>query len=87
LAICYVVCGFGIAYALLHDDDAHALRTKVQQTTTDNLQLQKKLIAAEQALQVELATSNHLAQTLSAQQDENIKLKEELMFYKNMTKH
>jgi len=50
------------------------------------LNYRKKLIASQRELQVELATSNNLAKTLTAQQDENIKLKEELVFYKNMTK-
>lgn len=87
LAVTYVVVGFGLAYWALHDSDAEHIRMRLKQVTAENLDLQKKLIAAQRELQVELATSNNLAKTLTAQQDENIKLKEELVFYKNMTKH
>lgn len=86
LAVCYVLVGFALAYWALHDDDAEHIRWRLHQLTTENAEIQKKLIAAQQELQVELATSNNLAKTLTAQQDENIKLKEELVFYKSMTK-
>ncbi len=86
LAVIYVLVGFALAYSALHDDDTKNIRHRLQQVTAENIELQKKLIASQRELQVELATSNNLAKTLTAQQDETIKLKEELVFYKNMTK-
>ncbi len=86
LAVAFVVVGFALAYWALHDDDTAHVRLRLQQVTAENIDLQKKLIASQRELQVELATSNNLAKTLTAQQDENIKLKEELVFYKKMTR-
>ncbi len=86
LAVIYVLVGFALAYWALHDDDTENVRHRLQQVTAENIELQKKLLASQRELQVELATSNNLAKTLTAQQDETIKLKEELVFYKNMTK-
>jgi hypothetical protein len=84
--VTYVVLGFALAYWVLHDDDGEYVRQRLRQVTSENIELQKKLIASQRELQVELATSNNLAKTLTAQQDENIKLKEELVFYKKITK-
>lgn len=81
-----VLLGFGLAYWYLYDDDQELMALRVQQLSAENIDLQKKLISAQRELQVELATSTDLAKTLSAQQDENIKLKEELVFFKNMTR-
>ncbi len=86
LATAYLLTGFALAYYVLHDDEGEIVRLRLRQVTAENLELQKKLIASQRELQVELATSNNMAKTLTAQQDENIKLKEELLFYKNMTK-
>lgn len=87
LALIYVLTGIALAYAVLHDEKNDDARDKLKLITIENIDLQKKLIAAQRELQVELATSNNLAKTLATEQDENIKLKEELVFYKNMTKH
>lgn len=81
-----VLLGFGIAYWVLYDDEKEQMALRVQQLSVENIDLQKKLISAQRELQVELATSTDLAKSLSAQQDENIKLKEELVFFKNMTR-
>ncbi|WP_245652702.1 hypothetical protein [Methylophilus rhizosphaerae] len=86
LAVSYVLIGFALAYWVLHDDNSEYVRQRLQQVTAENIELQKKLIASQRELQVELATSNNLTKTLTAQQDENIKLKEELVFYKKITK-
>lgn len=87
LAVSYLVIGFALAYWVFHDEDGENIRHRLRQVTAENIELQKKLIASQRELQVELATTNNLAKTLTVQQDENIKLKEELVFYKNMTKH
>jgi len=41
-------------------------------------------MGAQRELQVELATNNNLAKELASVQDDNIKIKEDLFFYKNM---
>ncbi|KQT33196.1 hypothetical protein ASG24_12890 [Methylophilus sp. Leaf414] len=86
LAVINLLLGFALAYWALHDDNSQYVRERLRQVTSENIEFQKKLIASQRELQVELATSNNLAKTLTAQQDENIKLKEELVFYKKITK-
>ena len=82
LALICVLLGFGLAYWLLHD--TNNLGEKLKQVTLENNDLQSKLVGAQRELQVELATNNTLAKELASVQDDNIKAKEELFFYKNM---
>jgi hypothetical protein len=84
LAILFVCIGFGLAYWILHSDDIETVKKKLDQTTLENKELEAKLIAAQRELQVELATNNNLAKQLTTVQDENIKAKADLYFYKNM---
>jgi hypothetical protein len=86
LAFITLLLGFALAYWALYDDNSEYVRERLRQVTAENIELQKKLISSQRELQVELATSNNLAKTLTAQQDENIKLKEELVFYKKITR-
>ena len=71
-----------MAYWLLHDDEN--LSGKLKLATQENNELQAKLVGAQRELQVELATNNTLAKELASVQDENIKIKEDMFFYKNM---
>ena len=82
LALMFMLLGFGLAYWMLHD--TNNLAEKLKQATLENSDLQAKLVGAQRELQVELATNNTLAKDLATVQDENIKAKEELFFYKNM---
>ncbi|HSI24809.1 MAG TPA: hypothetical protein VK952_04230 [Methylotenera sp.] len=82
LALLCVALGYGIAYWMLHDSEN--VREKLVQATQENKNLQSKLVGAQRELQVELATNNTLAKELATVQDDNIKTKEELFFYKNM---
>jgi hypothetical protein len=84
IAMAFMCIGSAITYYLLHDEDIGALRIKMQQTELENKDLQTKLIGAQRELQVELATNNNLAKELATVQDENLKVKEDLVFYKNM---
>ncbi len=84
LAIMFVALGFGLAYWLLHDNQAEIVREQLLQTTIENKDLQTKLVGAQRELQIELATNNNLAKELASVQDDNIKTKEDLFFYKNM---
>lgn len=83
-AIVFVLLGAGLAFWALHDGEQENVRLLLQQTALENRDLQTKLIEAQRELQVELATNNNLAKELASVQDENLKVKEELVFYKNM---
>lgn len=63
------------------------LAAKLQQTTLENQDLQTKLIQAEHQVQIEQASQSNLGKDMNLIQDENIKLKEDLLFYKNMVGH
>jgi hypothetical protein len=82
LAMVCVGFGYAIAYWMLYDSEN--IRGKLVQATQENKELQAKLVGAQRELQVELATNNTLAKELASVQDDNIKVKEELFFYKNM---
>ena len=84
LALLFVAIGFAFAYWLLHKDDIDTIRKNLQQKTLENKELEAKLIGAQRELQVELATNNNLAKELTSVQDENLKIKEDLFFYKSM---
>jgi hypothetical protein len=84
MAIFFIILGFGIAYWMLHDNESEIVRQQLQLTTQENKDLQTKLVGAQRELQIELATNNNLAKELASVQDDNIKIKEDLFFYKNM---
>jgi hypothetical protein len=56
----------------------------MQQTTLENQTLNTKIIQVERQLQIEKAAQTNLAKELDIVQDENMHLKEDLLFYKNM---
>lgn len=89
MALLFIVLGFALAYWMLHD--AEDFDEKLKQTTLENKDLetrlegaQRELVGAQRELQVELATNNNLAKELASVQDESIKIKEDIFFYKNM---
>jgi hypothetical protein len=84
LALLCVALGFALAYWLLHDDEGEIIRQQLKQSSLENKDLATKLVGAQRELQVELATNNTLAKELATVQDESIKMKEDLFFYKNM---
>lgn len=84
LGLACAALGFGAAYWLLHDNKSAEVKLQLQQTTLENKDLGAKLVGAQRELQVELATNNNLAKELASAQDENLKVKEDLFFYKNM---
>jgi len=83
-AMVFMSIGATLTYYILHDEDIDALRLRMQHVEQENKDLHVKLIGAQQALQVELATNNNLAKELATVQDDNLKVKEDLVFYKNM---
>jgi Flp pilus assembly protein TadB len=54
------------------------------QLLTENQSLQIKLIQLQKEVQIEQAAQANLQKELNQIQDENIRVKEELLFYKNM---
>ncbi len=84
LSVGLVLLGAGITYWLMHDGESDTAREKLQQVMQENKALEVKLVGAQRELQVELATNNNLAKELASIHDENLKIKEDLVFYKNM---
>lgn len=88
LAIAFMLLGFVGAYWYLYDagdkDRYEKGLIALKQLEEENQVLQTKLIQAQRDLQLELATNNNLAKELATVQDENLKIKEDLVFYKNM---
>lgn len=82
LAALCVALGFALAFWMLRGEVD--IREQLKQKTLENKVLEAKLVGAQRELQVELAANNTLAKEFTSVQDENIKIKEELFFYKNM---
>ena len=79
-----LVTGFMLGYWYLNGGVNGGLRDKMQQTTLENQALQTKMITIERDLQIKQAMQDSLAKDLASVQDESIKLKADLIFYKNM---
>jgi len=79
-----MVIGSAFAYLVLHDTDRELVEAKLIATESENESLQTQLIEAQRDLQVELSANKNLAKELASVQDENLKIKEDLVFYKNM---
>ncbi len=83
IAALYVVLGYGVAYwQFAGAEDAHQ---KLRQTALENQSLHTKIIQVERQLQIEQAAQTSLTQELNKVQDENMHIKQDLVFYKNMT--
>jgi hypothetical protein len=79
----YVVAGYAIAYwQFAGAEDVHQ---KLKQTALENQSLHTKIIQVERQLQIEQAAQTNLTQELNKVQDENMHIKQDLVFYKNMT--
>ena len=84
LAVLFVTIGFASAYWIFQGGENKSIRQQSDQVVLENKLLQTRLVGAQRELQIELATNNNLAKELASVQDENIKIKEDLFFYKNM---
>jgi len=83
IAALYVVLGYGVAYwQFAGAEDVHQ---KLRQTALENQSLHTKIIQVERQLQIEQAAQTSLTQELNKVQDENMHIKQDLVFYKNMT--
>lgn len=84
LVLMCVGIGFGLAYWMLRSSDYEAVSSQLEEIKHENKMLEFKLIEAQRELQIELATNNNLAKDLAKVQDESLKVKEDLLFYKKM---
>ena len=75
--------GYGVAYWQYARDDEQ-LGTKLEQAVSEAQSLHTQVVQLEQQLQIEKAAQSNLEKKLNGLQDDNIKLKEDLLFYKNM---
>jgi hypothetical protein len=79
----YIVVGYAIAYwQFAGAEDVHQ---KLKQIALENQSLHTKIIQVERQLQIEQAAQTNLTQELNKVQDENMHIKQDLVFYKNMT--
>lgn len=74
-----IAIGYAAAYWQLSFNKEH-----LTQLLEENQSLQIKLIQLQKEVQIEQAAQANLQKELTAIQDENIHVKEELLFYKNM---
>ncbi len=82
VAALFVVIGYSAAYWQFTGGEN--LAAKLNQAILENQGLQTKIIQVERQIQIEQASQSNLDKELNLVQDENIKLKEDLLFYKNM---
>ncbi len=80
-----VALGFSLAYLMMRNGDYEIITLQLEDLKHKNKMLEFKLIEAQRELQIELSTNSNLANDLAKVQDENLKAKEDLLFYKNMT--
>lgn len=79
-----MLAGYLIGYWQFTGGDYSDLRSSVEHLTKENQSLQAKMVYSERQLQVEQATQSNLSKELTKLQDEDMRLKEDLAFYKNM---
>lgn len=82
IALLFVVAGYLIASWKFAGGEN--LAEKLRQALLENQGLQTKVIQIERQLQIEQSAQNNLEKELNLVQDENIRIKEDLLFYKNM---
>ena len=79
-----ILAGFLLAYWQLNAGAYAELNQKLKQSLDENQTLQTRLVNVQSQLQVEKATSEQLAKELTKAQDDSLKMKEDVIFYKNM---
>ena len=84
IAAMLVFLGYMIAYWHFTDGRFWHFSDNLQRVTVENSGLQAKVIQMQRQLQVQQVAQNNLADELKNLQDESLKLKQDVMFYKNM---
>ena len=83
VAVFFIATGYLIAYWQFTGGGEN-LSEKLKRSTLENQGMQTKVIQMVRQLQIEQAAQGNLAKELNLVQDENIKIKEDLLFYKSM---
>jgi len=76
--------GYGIGYWRYAGTNANLLAEEVQRLQSVNQSIQAKVVFAERQMQVEHAAQTNLAKEMAALQDEDMRLKEDVAFYKSI---
>jgi len=79
-----VMIGYSIGYWRFASNNANILAEDVQHLRAENKVLQEKSVYAERQQQVEHAAQSNLAREMATLQDESLRLKEDLAFYKSI---
>lgn len=79
-----VTGGFLVGYWQYSGEDASQLRDLVKQLRVENQQLHTRSIHVESQKQVTQVAQKDLAKDMAVLQEENVKLKEDVAFYKNI---
>lgn len=82
IAIAFIGSGYLVAYWQFTGGEN--LRQRYDVVTLENQNLNTQLVQIERLLQIEKAAQSNFEQVLENVQTENMRLKEELLFYKNM---
>ncbi|NOT16053.1 MAG: hypothetical protein HOP21_10900 [Methylotenera sp.] len=83
LFIVVATIGYGLAY-WQYAAGGGKVREELNKLTLENQALHTKVIEVSQQLQIEKAAQTNLTKELNVVQDENMRIKEDLVFYKNM---
>jgi hypothetical protein len=86
VAFLCVGLGFGLSCFMRGGAAYEAVGSQLVEMQHQNKMLEFKLVEARRNLQIELATNKSLFNGLAKVQDENLKVKEDLLFYKEMMK-
>lgn len=81
-----VLLGYIFGYWQFAAGDLNTLTSHVQQLTLENQSLQAKIVHHERQLQVEQAAQANLAKEMAALQEEDMRIKEDIEFYKSILK-
>ena len=84
VACVLIFFGYLIAYWQLAGGEFSNLRGSLERMVEENRVLQAKLVIGERQMQVERAAQDNLAIELAKLQDEGIRLKEDVEFYRNI---
>lgn len=87
---CIAALLLGVGYVIAYwqfTGGGESLRARLSKTTNEIQGLQTKVIRMGRQVQIEQAAQSNLEKELDRIQDENIHLKEDLLFYKNMLKN
>ena len=84
VALLILAAGYALGYWNFAGSDRSGLQQSLRQLRSENLAMQATVAQMQRQLQVERAAQGNLAKEIAALQDENMQLKEEIVFYKSI---